>query len=285
MLIRNHKLAPYTTWNIGGPAAFFFQPDSLELLQKFLCEYKDQEIFWLGAGSNILVSDKGFDGVIIYPKNILQECFVSGKYIEVGASVSISTFLHVALKYGLTGCEFMVGIPGTIGGALFMNAGAHGGQIWDRVSLVRTIDKNGSIHERNCDDFVVSYRRVINKMSQEWFLSAKLRLDKGDSKIAIQSMREFMQHRIKNHPCLLPSCGSVFRNPKPLSAAQLIESAGLKGLQIGGAQVSPKHANFIVNLGNATANDVLRIIDHIKKEVYAKFSVELETEVKFIGDK
>jgi UDP-N-acetylmuramate dehydrogenase len=203
--------------------------------------------------------------------------------LRLEAGVSCAKAARFATRQGLVGIEFLAGIPGTIGGALAMNAGAWGGETWPHVTLVRTLDRAGVVRERPRADFEVGYRHVAMP-SGEWFLEAELTLESGDTAAAQARIKALLERRAATQPTGLPSCGSVFRNPPGDHAARLIEACGLKGLRFGGAEVSPKHANFIINTGDATARDIARLIDHVQAEVERCHGVLLIPEVRRVGD-
>jgi UDP-N-acetylmuramate dehydrogenase len=266
-LKKNHPLAKYTSWHIGGPAKIFYQPADLEDLSVFLKihtgEYTDSPlpIIFLGFGSNVLIRDKGIDGIVIHTKNLNRTKKTSHTiYAETGIP--------------LTRLPFLPGIPGSVGGALAMNAGAFGEEIWDYVIEVKTINQNGDIQTKTPTDFTINYRQVIMPPN-EWFISAKFILKKFKKNNA-------MKKRIAIQPINEKTCGSVFRNPPGDYAARLIESCGLKGKQIGDVQVSQKHANFIINKNNATATDVENLINYVTTEVHRKTGVKLTLEVKIL---
>lgn len=273
-LKENHPLAKYTSWKIGGAAQLFYQPASIEDLSLFLKEnvgannhlpLRCMNITFLGFGSNVLIHDNGINGIVIHTKK-LNKLIKKSKtiYAEAGASLARLPFLH--------------GIPGSVGGALAMNAGAFGEEIWDYVIKIITIDHNGNLNERTPADFRINYRHVITPLN-EWFVAAEF-ISQPKSKY---SKKELLAKRAATQPLAEKTCGSVFRNPPGDYAARLIELCGLKGKQIGGAQVSPKHANFIVNNNNATAADIQNLIDLIKNEVWQKTGVELQLEVKILS--
>jgi UDP-N-acetylmuramate dehydrogenase len=282
----NEPLARHTSWRVGGPARYFYRPaDRLDLLAFLQRLDPDEPLLWLGLGSNLLVRDGGFNGTVIATQGRLEEIEWRGEqrlYAEAG--VSCAKVARTAARAGLYGVEFLAGIPGTLGGALAMNAGAFGGEIWQRVVRVETVDRRGRVHTRRPDEFEVGYRQVQGPVD-EWFLSAELALQQGDTKSAQQAVRKLLAQRAASQPTHLPSCGSVFRNPPGDHAARLIEAAGLKGLRLGGAQVSEKHANFIINTGNARAADIEGLIEQIQQRVAQQAGVRLIPEVHRVGEK
>jgi len=281
----DEPLARHTSWGVGGPARSFYRPADAADLAAFLSQLDPNEpLLWLGLGSNLLVSDTGFAGTVIQTQGCLTGLERAGDQgVRAEAGVSCAKVARFAARLGLAGAEFLAGIPGTMGGALAMNAGAHGGETWDWVHRVHTIDRRGKIRERLPDAFDIGYRHVEIPRG-EWFLDAELQLTPGDDKACLERIREVLERRGRTQPIGLPSCGSVFRNPPGDHAARLIEAAGLKGLRIGGAQVSEKHANFIINTGAATASDMARLIERVQTEVERRSGIRLIREVRRVGD-
>jgi len=286
VMLLNESLADYTTWRVGGPAARLYKPANLADLIVFLHQLPaDQPLLWIGLGSNSLIRDKGFKGTVILTQGCLKEITLLDKHtIRVEAGVSCASMARFAARNHLAGGEFWAGIPGTMGGALCMNAGCHGGETWLRVVDVQTIDRNGTLHTRKPEEFDVAYRHVAG-LGDEWFVSATLKLTPGDKEVSLQLIKELLAHRANTQPTNEYNCGSVFRNPPGDFAARLIESCGLKGFSIGGAMVSPKHANFIINYqGSASAADIEALIQLVQTKVREQTSVELVHEVHIIGD-
>jgi UDP-N-acetylmuramate dehydrogenase len=283
-LRRDEPLARYTSWRVGGPAACLYRPADRDDLANFLAGLPaDEPLFWLGLGSNVLIADSGFPGTVIHTQGRLDTLkMTSADCLYAEAGVACAKAARFATRRDLIGIEFLAGIPGTIGGALAMNAGAWGGDTWSHVERVETIDQQGRVHSRSPGDFVVGYRHVDGP-DGEWFLAAELRLERGDGTAAAARIRELLDRRNATQPTGLPSCGSVFRNPPGDHAARLIEAAGLKSMRIGGAQVSSKHANFIINTGDASAADIAALIDHVQAEVERTSGVRLIPEVHRIG--
>ncbi|MDD5113989.1 MAG: UDP-N-acetylmuramate dehydrogenase [Methylobacter sp.] len=284
-LLLNEPLAKYTSWRVGGPAERMYIPADRQDLCDFIKALPSSEpVFWMGLGSNLLVRDGGIRGTVINTKGRLKEMRLvsAGQvYVEVGAPCA-----HVARfcgEHGLSGAEFLAGIPGTMGGALKMNAGAFGGETWGIVKNVETIDVDGQVKQRDPEQFTVGYRSVKG-IGGEWFLAATLSLEAGDVVASQQKIKRLLEHRAKTQPTNQPSCGSVFRNPPDDFAARLIEQSGLKGYAIGGACVSEKHANFIVNTGKATAADLESLIKYVQREVEQQQGVRLQTEVCMVGE-
>jgi len=284
-LLSNEKLAKYTSWRVGGPADRLYIPFDRQDLCEFIAALPDYEpVFWMGLGSNLLVRDGGIRGTVINTRGRLKELKLAedgSVYAEAGVPCA-----HVArfcAEQGLIGAEFLAGIPGTMGGALKMNAGAFGGETWGIVKQVEMIDAAGKISLRYPSDFKVSYR-AVKSSENEWFLSCRLQLQQGDTAASQQKIKGLLEKRAKTQPTNQPSCGSVFKNPEGDYAARLIEQTGLKGVAIGGACVSEKHANFIVNTGNATAADIEDLIHFVQNKVKEHQGVELQTEVCMVGE-
>lgn len=276
-------MSRHTSWRVGGPAQNFFRPADLDDLKAFLQDLdEDTPVFWHGVGSNLLVRDGGLPGVVISAAPMLRELERLDRYrVRAGAGLACTQLARQCTRWGLGPSEFFAGIPGTVGGALAMNAGAHGGETWERVESVQTIDRRGEIHLRAPAEYSVGYRSVVGP-PDEWFLAASLQFD-PDWTPSTEAMRQMLERRKRTQPLGLPSCGSVFRNPPGDHAARLIEAAGLKGYRIGGAEVSPKHANFIINVGDASAADIEALIDHVQHTVREVHGVELVHEVRIVG--
>lgn len=282
----NEPLSRYTSWRVGGMAKCLYRPADQTSLVAFLTNLPSAEpILWLGYGSNVLIRDGGFLGTVILLRGTLGtiEHNDQGR-IKAQAGVGCARLAHFAAKAGLTGAEFLAGIPGSLGGGLALNAGAHGGEIWRLIHSVLTVDRTGIVHMRTPNDYKIGYRE-IQKPAAEWFLEATLILESGSIDAIQKRMREYLQQRAATQPIGWPSAGSTFRNPPGDHAGRLIEAAGLKGLRQGGAEVSTKHANFIVNVGNATATDIETLIARIQIEVNKRFGVELIPEVQIVGCK
>jgi UDP-N-acetylmuramate dehydrogenase len=284
-LLKHEKLAKYTSWRVGGPVDQLYIPEDRQDLIDFITSLPESEpVFWMGLGSNLLVRDGGIRGTVINTKGRLKKMNLTTNgavYVEAGVPCA-----HVARfcgEHGLTGAEFLAGIPGTMGGALKMNAGAFDGETWAIVNLVDMLDTTGNVTVRRPQDFTVSYRSVKG-FENEWFLSCQLILAPGDTVASQQKIKALLERRGATQPTNQPSCGSVFKNPKGDYAARLIEQTGLKGYAIGGACVSEKHANFIVNTGNATAADIEALIYYVQNKVEQQQDVVLKTEVCMVGD-
>lgn len=284
-LCRDEPMAAHTTWRVGGPARQFFRPVDLDDLAAFLRGLPaDEPILWLGLGSNLLVRDGGFPGAVIALQGALDTLErLDEVTVRAEAGVACAKIARYCARAGLCGVEFLAGIPGTLGGALAMNAGAFGGETWSQVAAVETIDRQGRVRRRVPDDFRVGYRSVLGPRD-EWFIAAHLRLVAGDTGAAQARIKELLGRREQTQPIGLPSAGSVFRNPPGDHAARLIDSCGLKGTCIGGACVAEKHANFIINTGNATAADIERLIMRVAAQVLRAHGVRLVPEVRIVGE-
>jgi UDP-N-acetylmuramate dehydrogenase len=281
----DEPMARHTSWRAGGAARRFYKPADLADLCAFLQDLDpDEPLLWVGLGSNLLVRDGGFPGTVIHTFGALVAFdWLDDQTLRVEAGVSCARVARETTRRGLTGVEFLAGIPGTMGGALAMNAGAFGGETWPRVVAVETIDRYGHLQQRAATEFNVGYRSVSG-VPGEWFVAAHLRLDPGDAEAAQRRIRDLLDRRGATQPTKQYSCGSVFRNPPGDFAARLIELAGLKGTWLGGAQVSEKHANFIVNAGNASAADIEALLLQVQAEVMRVHGVRLETEVRIVGE-
>jgi len=280
----NEPMSAHTSWRAGGPADRCYRPADLQDLQQFLMTLPaDEPLYWVGLGSNLLVRDGGIRGTVILPFGGLDTLqLMEADKLRAGAGVACAKVARFAVRAGLVGAEFLAGIPGTMGGALAMNAGAFGGETWPLVSSVQTLDRSGELHVRTPASYQVCYRSVVGPRD-EWFVAVDLQLKKGDSAAAQARVKELLERRSATQPTQQPSCGSVFRNPPHDFAARLIESCGLKGERIGNAQVSEKHANFIVNLGQARAADIEALMRYVQSQVTHKHGVWLEPEVRILG--
>jgi len=278
-------MSRHTSWRVGGPADIYFRPADRADLALFLQQLDAATpVFWLGLGSNLLVRDGGIRGVVIAAAGIFNALERIGeRQVRAGVSLPCTRLARQCVRWGLGPSEFFAGIPGTVGGALAMNAGAHGGETWERVRQVTTIDREGSIHERTPDDYQVAYRSVVGA-PDEWFIEALFEFAAGVN-ASHETMRELVARRKDTQPLGLPSCGSVFRNPPGDHAARLIEAAGLKGFRIGGAEVSVKHANFIINREHASAGDIEALITHVQQTVSEVHGIELVHEVRVVGER
>lgn len=285
-LLYDEPMSRHTSWRVGGPADVYFVPADLDDLASFLRlrREKDWPVTWIGLGSNTLVRDGGIRGIVIVTHKSLGEIEVRDDrtvYCQVG--VPCAKIARITARQGLAGAEFFAGIPGTLGGALAMNAGAYGSTTWEVVQQVETIDPGGGIHRRRANEFEIAYRSVRSPR-EEWFVSAVLSLKAGDAGRSRTRIREFLGSRARTQPIQMPNAGSVFTNPPGDHAARLIEAAGLKGTCVGGACVSEKHANFIVNRGGASAADIETLIGQVESRVREKHGVGLMREVRIVGE-
>lgn len=284
----DEPMAGHVSWRAGGAVRQAYLPaDLADLVALFRQLRHDEPVLMVGLGSNLLVRDGGFDGTAVFTHGALKELRLDADgciYAEAGvASPKVARF---AANHGLTGAEFLAGIPGTVGGALAMNAGCYGGETWAFVDRVLMLNRRGELIERSRDDFAVGYRHVgLKAATDEIFVAAWLRFPNGDGEASRERIRQLLEQRIATQPLQLPNAGSVFRNPPGDHAARLIEAAGLKGTQLDGARVSEKHANFIVNpQGAASACAIETLIGQIRSEVAEKFGVDLVREVRIVGE-
>lgn len=278
------SLAEYTSWRVGGPADFVYIPANLEDVVVFLQQLPaDVSLLWLGLGSNTLIRDGGIEGVAVITQGALNEISqLDTTLMRVEAGVACAKIARHTARLGLTGLEFMAGIPGTVGGALAMNAGCYGGETWQYVSQVETIDRTGRRHLRSANEYEVGYRHVKGP-KDEWFVAAHFALQLGEKKRSLDDIHLLLEKRNLSQPTSWPNGGSVFRNPPGDYAARLIEQSGLKGKIIGNARVSEKHTNFIINEGNATAADIESLILYVAETVENKQGIRLHPEVRIIG--
>ena len=283
---RNEPMKRHTTFRIGGPADYYLCPHSAKEIQKVveICREEKLPYFILGNGSNLLVSDQGYRGVVIQLWKNVSDIRVEGCLIQAKAGASLAKIAAEALEEGLTGMEFAAGIPGTLGGAVVMNAGAYGGEMKDILKEVLVMDQQGRIFTLEKKDLKLGYRTSAEKEKGYIVLAAVLELRPGDREEIRKLMEDLKQKRVEKQPLDLPSAGSTFKRPEGYFAGKLIMDAGLRGFSVGGAQVSEKHCGFVVNTGGASASDVLTLIREVQKRVREKFGVELETEVKFLGE-
>lgn len=287
-IIYNEEMSKHTSFKIGGEADIFVVVNSVEDLIQIKKYAKQNNIFTfiMGNGSNLLVSDSGIRGIVIKLGEEFKKISVEEAYITVGAACSINALAQAALENELTGFEWAFGIPGSVGGAVFMNAGAYGGSMSDVVTETTYLDENYNLCKIENDEHKFGYRKSVFKMKEVngIILSTKLKLKKGDKKDIWEGMQKYINARIDKQPLNMPSAGSVFKRPDGYFAGKLIEDSGLKGFTIGGAQVSEKHAGFIVNLGDATSKDVKELIKYIQNKVKENYNVDLETEVLEVGE-
>lgn len=286
----NEPMARHVSWRAGGVAAQAYVPADAADLAAFLATLPSGEpVCFVGLGSNLLVRDGGFRGTAVLVHSSHGAMRVEGGLIWAEASVACPKVARFAARHGLEGAEFLAGVPGTVGGALAMNAGCYGSETWDVVAKVRMVSRDGKLVERPAANFTWGYRRVelggATLGEDEWFVGAWLRFRAGDPKRARERIKELLARRIATQPLDLPNAGSVFRNPEGDHAARLIEACGLKGYAIGGARISEKHANFIVNpKRTARAADIEALIEHTRNAVKARFGIELVAEVRIVGE-
>jgi UDP-N-acetylmuramate dehydrogenase len=283
-VLRNESLRKHTSWRVGGPADLYYEPTSVEDLQRTLADLPaDMPVHWLGLGSNLLVRDGGIRGAVIATSRLPRQLErLDDSRVCAGAGLACMLLAKQCVRWHLGPAVFFAGIPGTVGGALAMNAGAFGGETWNHVEAVDTIDRRGERRTRPRGDYEIGYRSVRGP-GAEWFLAATFRFDR-DTASSLDTIKALLAKRNASQPLGVPSCGSVFRNPPGDFAGRLIEQAGLKGRRIGGAVVSEKHANFIVNTGKATAADIEALIDEVRATVQQRSGVRLEPEVRIVGE-
>lgn len=280
----DEPMARHTSWRVGGPADRFYRPADVEDLARFLAGLPaDEPVHWIGLGSNLLVRDGGVRGTVIATHRFLNNIVrLDDTNVRVEAGVACAKLARQCVRWGLGSAEFFAGIPGTVGGALAMNAGAFGGETWRHVIAVEVIDHQGHRSWRLPGEYQIGYRSVVGPAA-EWFLTAELCFEPDDA-TSTDGIRDLLARRKATQPIGEPSCGSVFRNPPDDHAARLIEAAGLKGHRIGGAVVSEKHANFIINAGDATAADIEALIEYVRTTVRERHGVQLEPEVRILGE-
>lgn len=285
VLTHDEPMSKHTSWRVGGVADSYYRPADIDDLSLFLSQLQnDESITWLGLGSNLLVRDGGLRGTVIAHSGMLSELQrLEGNRVRVEAGVSCAKAARFCSREGLCDAEFFAGIPGTVGGALAMNAGAFGGETWSIVAAVETINRVGKRFERTPDEYEIGYRSVSGP-DDEWFIAAELKLSVGNSEESMVRIKELLARRSETQPISLPNAGSVFRNPVADHAARLIEACGLKGACVGGACVSTKHANFIINTGNASATDIEALIKQVALTVESEQGVILVQEVRIVGE-
>lgn len=279
-------MSQHTTFKIGGPADYFLMPDKGEDVGRVIkiCKEKEIPYFILGNGSNLLVGDGGYRGAVIQIYRNMSSVTVEGNEITAQAGALLSAVAAAAKNASLTGFEFAGGIPGTIGGAVVMNAGAYGGEMKDVLTEVTVMNAEGDIFTLPTEELELGYRTSIIKTAGYIVLEAKIRLKEGDPEVIRETMKDLTIRRTTKQPLEYPSAGSTFKRPEGYFAGKLIMDSGLRGFTHGGAQVSEKHCGFVINTGGATARDVCELMEHVQKTVYEKFNVKLEPEVKFLGD-
>jgi len=284
-LTLDEPMARHTSWRVGGPADYYYQPADIDDLAEVLAQWPEQApLSWLGLGSNLLVRDGGIRGLVVVTSGVLNGLVrLDNGLVRAEAGVACPKVARFCGRAGLVGAEFLAGIPGTMGGALAMNAGAFGGETWPLVREVETIDRRGQRRLRTPDEYQIAYRHVRGP-ANEWFIAAHLSLQSGDAEASQARVKELLNRRSETQPTGVPSGGSVFRNPADDHAGRLIEACDLKGLCIGGACVSEKHANFFINTGSATAADIEALIHRVQAEVESRQGVRLIPEVHVLGE-
>lgn len=285
-LLPAEPMTKHTSFHIGGPAELMAQPQSEAELQSLLLKAAEAAVpvTLVGNGSNLLVRDKGIRGLVIKLGSMLHDINVSGNVLTFGSGVSLAQASKKAAELGLSGMEFAVGIPGSIGGAVYMNAGAYDGEMSKVVKSVRVMDAAGEVSELSADNLDFGYRHSALQGSGKIVTSVTVELAAGDKQAIAEKMADFSNRRITKQPLELPSAGSMFKRPPGYFAGTLIDQTGLKGYTVGGAQVSTKHAGFVVNIGGATAADVLQLISDVQAKVFAAHGVKLEPEVLVLGE-
>lgn len=286
-LLPAEPMTKHTSFHIGGPAELMAQPQSEAELQSLLKKAAEAAVpvTLVGNGSNLLVRDKGIRGLVIKLGSMLRDIKVSGNVLTFGSGVSLAQASKKAAELGLSGMEFAVGIPGSIGGAVYMNAGAYDGEMSKVVKSVRVMDAAGEVSELSAGELDFGYRHSALQGSSKIVTSVTVELAAGDKQAIAEKMADFSNRRITKQPLELPSAGSMFKRPPGYFAGTLIDQTGLKGYTVGGAQVSTKHAGFVVNIGGATAADVLQLISDVQAKVFAAHGVHLEPEVLVLGEK
>ncbi|MBI5022392.1 MAG: UDP-N-acetylmuramate dehydrogenase [Ignavibacteriales bacterium] len=282
-ILLSEPMSNHTTLRIGGPADYYFKPedkndavDMIRYLQK-----NNFPFFALGKGSNLLVNDDGFRGAIVDIESALRSIYMEGNQIYTESGVALNRFVDFAIQHQKKGVEMLAGIPGTIGGAIVMNAGAYGGEISNYLCKIEVL-RNGAIVVLGKDQIGFAYRRS-SLMDTDVVLNGWFELPEGNTEELMKIRNDLILQRNRKHPISYPNCGSVFKNPTGTQAAKLVEDAGLKGMICGAAQISEKHGNFIINLGGAKAKDVFYLIDTVRKAVLDRFNIQLELEVKLLG--
>ena len=283
---QEEPLSRHTTFRIGGPADYFVAPESISALVKTVAFCREREIpfYILGNGSNLLVGDKGYRGVIIQLYKNLNQIRTEGEIIRAQSGAMLSAIARTAMENGLTGLEFASGIPGTLGGAVVMNAGAYGGEMKDVIRTVRVLSRSGKLLDIPGEKMEFGYRTSVVGRKQYIVLEAELKLCPGDREEISFRMKKLQEKRVEKQPLNLPSAGSTFKRPEGYFAGKLIMDAGLRGFSVGGAQISEKHCGFVVNKGQATAADVRELMRQVSDIVQEKYGVLLEPEVKMLGE-
>ena len=287
-ILFDEPMSKHTTFKVGGPAECYIKIDNIQDLRQILklSKQKNIPVTILGNGSNVLVLDGGIKGIVLNIRfNKIEMMNLDKKiFANVGAGVKVSVFGHLLVKNAITGFEELSGIPGTIGGAVRMNAGAHGKEFKDIISTVTCMDYNGNVHQFDNEEMQFEYRRSILKDKQYIILEAHMEFRKGNKEDIKKKMEEYSTYRREKQPIEYPSAGSTFKRGTDYITAKLIDEAGLKGYSIGGAEVSSKHAGFIINKGNATAKDILELIEYVKYNIEKKYNKKIELEIEIIGE-
>jgi len=285
-ILYNEPMKNHTSFKVGGPADIFIEPDDRAELVKAIKDLREQGVSYyiIGNGSNLLVSDKGLRGAVVKIGEKFGSVSINNDIITAESGVLLSTLSKMAAREGLTGMEFASGIPGSLGGAVTMNAGAYGGEMKDIVEWVEVLDQDLNLKRLKNDEMKFMYRKSIIEPGKHIVLRCCIRLKKGNKDEIDNKMAELAEKRKSKQPLHLPSAGSTFKRPEGYFAGKLIEDAGLRGFSIGGAQISTLHCGFVVNNGDATAKDVYDLIRHVQKTVFEKFNVMLEPEVKILGE-
>lgn len=285
-ILVDEPMKKHTTFRLGGPADYFLSPSDPDQIREIIHICREEGIPWfvLGNGSNLLVSDQGYRGVVIQIYKNMNQITVEGTRIYAQAGALLSAVSKKAMEAGLTGMEFASGIPGTLGGAAVMNAGAYGGEMKDILVSVTVLTDEGEQKVLKAEELNLGYRTSIIKERGYIVLEVVLQLESGDRDAIRERMEELKVQRVTKQPLEYPSAGSTFKRPEGYFAGKLIEDAGLRGYRVGGAQVSEKHCGFVINTGDATTSDVVQLIHNVQNIIWNKFKVKLEPEVKFLGD-
>lgn len=282
-VLEQESMKKHTTFRVGGAARYFAQPHNVEELRVLLKYCKDHSIrnYILGNGSNVLFLDEGFDGMVIQIGSSMGQIDIEGTCLDVGAGAVLARVANQAYEHGLTGMEFAAGIPGSIGGAIVMNAGAYGGEMKDIVAYVDILEADGEIRRYRTDEMQFSYRHSVVD-ADKIVLRVGLQLEKGDKQVIMTRMNELAEARRSKQPLEYPSAGSTFKRPEGYFAAKLIDDSGLRGYRSGGAMVSEKHCGFVINVDQAKSADVIDVMKHVEMVVKEKYGVTLEPEVRII---
>ena len=284
-ILKDEPMKHHTTFRVGGPAEYYLRPKKEQVAEVLrLCLTYQKEYLIIGNGSNLLVSDKGISGVVIEIGKQMDEITVDGTTIYAQAGAMLSKTAHAALEAGLTGMEFAAGIPGCVGGAVVMNAGAYGGEISDNLLWAELMDETGAVLRLERDRLKLSYRHSVMMEQSLVVLRAGFYFTKGDAMAITEKVAELSRSRKEKQPLEYPSAGSTFKRPEGYFAGKLIQDCGLKGFRVGDAMVSEKHSGFVINVGHATAADVMTLIRHVQQEVDRQFCVRIEPEVRMIGE-